>query len=149
MTIGNHPKGRMAMNRLPQSSREIGSFAECRAAYDECRTRLLECKRMMSATNESLSYRTREVRGAKREAAHLRRDMIQITKKQHANEKLKSCGAWSGAAIGCVTLLWAGFAEYGYPGPAWLFEHEFVYGAVCWFTTILFAWAARAFHSVS
>ena len=137
----------MAMNRLPQSSREIGSFAECRAAYDECRERLLEYKRMMSATNEALSHRTREVRGVKKEAAHLRHGMVQMTKAQKANDELKSCGAWPGAAIGCVTVLWAGFAEYGYPGPMWLFEHEFVYGAVCWFATILFAWAAKAFHS--
>ena len=69
MTIGNHPRGQTAMNKLPQSSREIGSFAECRAAYDECRERLLECKRMMSATNEALSHRTKEVRGVKKEAA--------------------------------------------------------------------------------
>ena len=89
----------MAMNRLPQSSREIGSFAECRAAYDECRERLLECKRMMSATNEALSHRTKEVRGVKKEAAHLRHDMIQLTKQQKSNDELKACGAWSGAAI--------------------------------------------------
>ena len=119
------------MNRLPQDSSKIGSFAECRAAFDECRKR----------------YRTRENRETQTEVKTLRRNMVRMTKKQHANEKLKSCGAWSGAAIGCVTLLWTAFEEYGYPGPKWLFENEFVYGGVCWAVTLMFGWAAKAFHT--
>ena len=135
------------MNRLPQDSSKIGSFAECRAAYDECRKRLLDCKKMKGATNEALGYRTKEARETQAEVKHLRRNMVRMTKKQHANEKLKSCGAWSGAAIGCVTLLWTAFGEYGYPGPKWLFENEFVYGGVCWAVTLMFGWAAKAFHT--
>jgi len=102
---------------------------------------------MKGATNEALGYRAAEVRGVRAEVKTLRRNQVQMTRKQEANGKLKASGAWSGAAIGCVTLLWTGFAEYGYPGPKWLFEHEFVYGSVCWFVTLLFGWAAKAYHT--
>jgi|TARA_R110001592_G_scaffold339021_2_gene626484 hypothetical protein len=102
---------------------------------------------MKGATNEALRYRAGEVRGVRAEVKTLRRNMVQMTRKQEAAGKLKASGAWSGAAIGCVTLLWTAFEEYGYPGPRWLFEHEFVYGSVCWFTTLLFGWAAKAYHT--
>jgi len=123
------------------------TFADVKRAYRKLHRELSEAKRMKGATESVLSRTTKDMRAARGEAKHLKRDMIQLTKKQKANDELKSCGAWSGAAIGCVTVLWAGFAEYGYPGPAWLFEHEFVYGSVCWFMTMAFGWAAKAFHS--
>jgi|10_taG_2_1085330.scaffolds.fasta_scaffold83105_3 hypothetical protein len=123
------------------------TFADVKRAYTRLHKELAQEKRMKGATESVLSRTTKDMRKARGEAKHLKRDMIQLTKKQKANDELKSCGAWSGAAIGCVTVLWAGFAEYGYPGPAWLFEHEFVYGSVCWFTTMTFGWAAKAFHS--
>ena len=71
-----------------------------------------------------------------------------IPAKQAAAAKaLKETSGGAGVAIGAVTLLWAGFAEYGYPGPQWLFEHDIFYGAVCWMSTSLFAWAAKAFYA--
>ena len=123
------------------------TFADVKRAYTRLHKELAQEKRMKGATESVLSRTTKDMRKARGEAKHLKRDMIQMTKKQKANDELKSCGAWSGAAIGCVTVLWAGFAEYGYPGPAWLFEHEFVYGSVCWGMTLLFGWAAKAFHT--
>ena len=123
------------------------TFADVKRAYTRLHKELAQEKRMKGATESVLSRTTKDMRKARGEAKHLKRDMIQLTKKQKANDELKSCGAWSGAAIGCVTVLWAGFAEYGYPGPAWLFEHEFVYGSVCWFMTMIFGWAAKAFHT--
>ena len=133
--------------RPPKDPATVGSFAELRSHYRTLWAELEDCRAMKSATNEALGYRAAEVRGVKAEVKTLRRGMVQMTRKQEATGKLKSCGAWSGAAIGCVTLLWTGFEEYGYPGPRWLFEHEFVYGSVCWFTTLLFGWAAKAYHT--
>jgi len=82
----------------------------------------------------------------KREKRVLTRRIDTISKAQTAQEKLKSTCGWSGGAIGCTTILWAGFREYGYPGPAWLFEHEIFYGFVCWCATTLFAWTARSYY---
>ena len=133
--------------RPPKDPATIGSFAELRAHYNVLYGMYENCHKMKGATNEALGYRTAEVRGVRAEVKTLRRGMVQMTKQQHATEKLKSCGTWSGAAIGCVTLLWTAFEEYGYPGPKWLFTHDFVYGSVCWCTTLLFGWAAKAFHT--
>ena len=85
-------------------------------------------------------------REAKKSAKALRKEVAMISKKAAAAKSLKETSGWSGVAIGAVTLLWAGFAEYGYPGPQWLFEHDIFYGAVCWMSTSLFAWAAKAFY---
>jgi len=137
---------RVNWNNLPEDPDGM-TFADVKRAYTRLHKELAQEKRMKGATESVLSRTTKDMRKARGEAKHLRRDMIQMTKKQKAADELKSCGAWSGAAIGCVTVLWAGFAEYGYPGPAWLFEHEFVYGSVCWFMTMLFGWAAKVFHS--
>jgi hypothetical protein len=137
---------RVNWNNLPEDPDGM-TFADVKRAYTRLHKELAQEKRMKGATESVLSRTTKDMRKARGEAKHLKRDMIQLTKKQKANDELKSCGAWSGAAIGCVTVLWAGFAEYGYPGPAWLFEHEFVYGSVCWFMTMIFGWAAKAFHT--
>ena len=137
---------RVNWNNLPEDPDGM-TFADVKRAYTRLHKELAQEKRMKGATESVLSRTTKDMRKARGEAKHLKRDMIQLTKKQKAADELKSCGAWSGAAIGCVTVLWAGFAEYGYPGPAWLFEHEFVYGSVCWFMTMTFGWAAKAFHT--
>ena len=69
-----------------------------------------------------------------------------ISKKAAAAPSFKETSGWSAGAIGSVTLMWAAFGEYGYPGPSWLFEHEIFYGAVCWVATTIFAWAAKGFY---
>ena len=137
---------RINWNNLPEDPDGF-TFSDLQRAYKKLHRELLEAKRTKSATESVLSRTAKDMRKARGEAKHLRHDVVQMTKKQKANEELKSCGAWSGAAIGCVTVVWAGFAEHGYPGPKWLFQHEFVYGSACWFTTMLFGWAAKAFHS--
>jgi len=108
---------------------------------------LQECKRMKGATEGVLSKAVRGEREAKKSARILKKEVTMISKKAAAAQSLRETSGWSAAAIGAVTLLWAGFAEYGYPGPAWLFEHEFFYGAVCWVATSVFAWAAKGFYS--
>ena len=133
--------------RPPRDPATVGSFAELRSHYKQLWVELDDCRKMRGATNEALGFRAAEVRGVRAEVKTLRRNQVQMTRKQEATGKLKASGAWSGAAIGCVTLLWTAFEEYGYPGPKWLFKHEFVYGSVCWATTLLFGWAAKAYHT--
>jgi hypothetical protein len=71
-----------------------------------------------------------------------------MTKKQKAQDELRACGAWSGAAIGLCTLLWQAFNEYGAPFPQFMVESEWFFGSVCWAVTMVFGWAAKAFHGV-
>ena len=130
----------------PQSSKDIASFSECRVEVDK----LLAEKKVLQQDNSNLQIVTRESRAAseelKKEKRQLVRKMDVISRKQAAAEKLKSTSMTSASAISVVTLLWASFGEYGYPGPAWLFEHEIFYGFVCWSATTIFAWVARSYY---
>ena len=130
----------------PQSSKDIASFAECRVEVDK----LLAEKKVLQQDNSNLQIVTRESRAAseelKKEKRQLVRKMDVISRKQAAAEKLKSTSMTSATAISVITLLWASFGEYGYPGPAWLFEHEIFYGFVCWSATTIFAWVARSYY---
>ena len=132
-------------NRLPEDPDGM-TFSDTKKAYKLLYQRLLECKRMKGATEGVLAAATKGEREAKKSAKALRKEVAMSSKKAAAAKSLKETSGWSGVAIGAVTLLWAGFAEYGYPGPQWLFEHDIFYGAVCWMSTSLFAWAAKAFY---
>lgn len=132
-------------NNLPPDPDGM-TFADTQRGYKLLHQRLLECKRMKRATEGVLSTTVKGEREAKKSARALRKEVAMISKKAAAAKSLKETSGWSGVAIGAVTLLWAGFSEYGYPGPEWLFEHDIFYGAVCWVSTSLFAWAAKAFY---
>ena len=130
----------------PQSSKDIASFSECRVEVDK----LIAEKKVLQQDNSNLQIITRESKAAseelKKEKRQLVRKMDVISRQQAAAEKLKSTSMTSATAISVITLLWASFGEYGYPGPAWLFEHEIFYGFVCWSATTIFAWVARSYY---
>lgn len=132
-------------NRLPEDPDGM-TFADVKRGYTLLWQRLQECKRMRGATETVLSKTVKQERELKKEKRVLKKTVELISKKAAANKSFKETSGWSAGAIGCVTLMWAGFAEYGYPGPKWLFEHEIVYGAACWVATTLFAWAAKSFY---
>jgi hypothetical protein len=136
------------MNRLPKSSSEVASFSECRKALDWALKDLAACKTMRQASGHAARGYQKDARDAKTENKSLRRGMVRITKTQKAKDELKATGAWSGAAIGSVTLLWQGFDQYGTPFPKFLMDSDFFYGGVCWVVTLLFGWAAKAYHHV-
>ena len=135
-------------NNLPEDPDGM-TFADVKQGYTLLWQRLRECKRMKGATEGILSKTVKEEREAKKQAKTLRRDMVQMTKQQKARDELKSCGAWSGAAIGLCTLAWQGFHEYGAPFPQFMLESEWFFGSVCWAVTMVFGWAAKAFHGVN
>jgi len=136
---------RVNWNNLPEDPDGM-TFADVKRAYTRLHKELAETKRMKGATESVLHKTTKDMRRARGEAKHLRHDMVQMTKKQKAADELKACGAWSGAAIGCCTLLWQGFEQYGAPFPQFMVESEWFFGSVCWAATMIFGWAAKAFH---
>ena len=101
---------------------------------------------MKSAVDATLKSRTKEVRGTQSDLKKAQSQVALITKKAAAQKSFRETSGWSAGAIGSVTLIWAAFGEYGYPGPSWLFEHEIFYGAVCWVATTIFAWAAKGYY---
>ena len=132
--------------RPPRDPKKIASFAELRMYYEQLVSELDDCKRMKSAVDATLKSRTKEVRGTQSDLKKAQSQVALITKKAAAQKSFRETSGWSAGAIGSVTLIWAAFGEYGYPGPSWLFEHEIFYGAVCWVATTIFAWAAKGFY---
>ena len=134
------------LRKPPRDPKTVGSFAELRQHYQTLWRELDDCKRMKSAVDATLKSRTKEVRGTQSDLKKAQSQVALITKKAAAQKSFRETSGWSAGAIGSVTLIWAAFGEYGYPGPSWLFEHEIFYGAVCWVATTIFAWAAKGFY---
>ena len=130
----------------PRDPKKIASFAELRMNYEKLCIQLDDCKRMKSAVDATLQSRTKEVRGVQTDLRKAKSEVALISKKAAAQKSFRETSGWSAAAIGSVTLCWAGFGEYGFPGPKWVFTQDVFYGAVCWAATSVFAWAAKAFH---
>ena len=134
------------LGKPPRDPKTVGSFSELRMHYAELWRELDDCKRMKSAVDATLKSRTKEVRGVQTDLRKAKSEVALISKKAAAQKSFRETSGWSAAAIGSVTLCWAGFGEYGFPGPKWLFEHDVFYGAVCWAATSVFAWAAKGFY---
>ena len=139
-------KYRVNWGNLPADPEGM-SFADLRKAYTIVTGELKSCKQMRKASSDAARGFQLSAHDAKTENKDLRRGMVRITKKQKAKDELKATGAWSGAAIGSVTLVWQGFDQYGAPFPKFLMDSDFFYGGVCWMVTILFGWAAKAFYN--
>lgn len=136
---------RINWNNLPEDPDGM-TFSDLQKAYRKLHRELSEARRMKSATEAVLSQTAKDGRELKKDKRILTNKVKTMTHQAAANKSFKETSGWSAGAIGCVTLLWAGFGEYGYPGPAWLFEHEIVYGAACWLATTSFAWAAKSVY---
>ena len=89
--------------RPPRDPHTVGSFSELRSYYRELWKELDECKRMKGATNAVLRDRTGEVRGAKAEAKKAHREVVALTKREHAKSKEKSAAAY--ATTAATTLI--------------------------------------------
>tara|TARA_R100000687_G_C6352726_1_gene119613 strand:+ start:167 stop:577 length:411 start_codon:yes stop_codon:yes gene_type:complete len=133
----------------PESSKAIATFAECRIEVDRLLAEKKELHRNLNAMESITRDRRLEAEELKKEKRQLVRKMDVISRKQSAQEKLKSTAGWSGCAIGCVTLTWQAMQHYGSPLPPFLMESEIFYGAVCWVATTTFAWVARSYYEAS
>ena len=89
--------------RPPRDPHTVGSFSELRSHYRVLWKELDECKRMRGATNAVLRDRTGEVRGAKAEAKKAHREVVALTKREHAKSKEKSAAAY--ATTAATTLI--------------------------------------------
>ena len=133
--------------RPPKDPQTIGSFAELRSHYKVLYGMLEECHKMKGATNETLRYRTNEVRGAKEEAKKAKRQVITLTKSEHAKSKEKSSAAYASVAATTLIVFYqvveisGGFGKW-----ASLFEHEAVIGSLQVLIGTVIAAAMRPLH---
>ena len=133
-------------HQRPKCGADCRTFDEARDEVDRLLEDLRELKRQFAAMQGVASKRRHQTDDLKREKRVLTRRIDTISKAQAAAEKLKSTAGWSGAAIGCVTLVWQAMEHYGSPLPPFLMESEIFYGAVCWIATTIFAWVARSYY---
>tara|TARA_R100000234_G_scaffold58970_1_gene35632 strand:- start:1372 stop:1797 length:426 start_codon:yes stop_codon:yes gene_type:complete len=136
---------RINWNNPPQDPSGL-SFADLQKMYGILYRNWVECKRNRGALQSTLTATRKGELELRKEKKVLTSRVQMISKQAAANKSFRETSGWSAAAIGSVTLSWAAFAEYGYPGPKWLFEHEIFYGFICWVATSLFAWAAKGFY---
>lgn len=125
----------------------IASPTELRDSY---RKALEEIKTLRQAAhNERVASREnrKEALEGRKTVKKLNKDILTLTKKEKAQEEASKCGYWSGAATVCVTMLYEAWRVVGFPGGrewAGWWEHEALYGAICWITTMTFASFYRA-----
>ena len=122
------------------------SFADLKKMYGIVYRKLQECKRIRGAEKSTLRASRKAELELREEKKVLTSKVALISKKAAAAKSFRETSGWSAGAISCVTLLWAAFGHYGYPGPTWFWEHEIVYGAICWVATTIFAWAAKLYY---
>ena len=130
--------------RPPKDPATIGSFAELRAHYKTLYGMLEDCHKAKGMTSEALRYRASEVRGAKEEAKKAKRQVITLTKKEHAKSKEKSSAAYSATAC-TVLLIFYQLVEISGGFGKWspLFEHEATIGALQVMIGTVLAYAMR------
>tara|TARA_R110000824_G_scaffold102593_1_gene244071 strand:- start:27 stop:437 length:411 start_codon:yes stop_codon:yes gene_type:complete len=133
--------------RPPKDPQTIGSFAELRSHYTTLYEMYDDCRKMKGATNETLRYRTNEVRGAKEEAKKAKRQVITLTKNEHAKSKEKSSAAYASVAATTLIIFYqivevsGGFGKWQS-----LFEHEAVIGVLQVLIGTVIAAAMRPLH---
>ena len=128
----------------PKDPKRIGSFSELRAHYIVLYSQLEDCRKMRGATNEALRHRTGEVRGTQEELKKARRDVVTLTKKEHAQSKERSSAAFASTG---ATVLIIGYQLVEVSG-GWgrwspVFEHEATIGVLQVIIGTIIAWAMR------
>jgi hypothetical protein len=133
--------------RPPKDPATVGSFAELRAHYNVLYGMYEDCRAMKGATNEALRYRTGEVRGAKEEATRAKRQVITLTKSEHARSKEKSSAAYASVAATTLIIFYQ-IVEVSGGWGKWesLFQHEAVIGVLQVAIGTVLAAAMRPLH---
>ena len=133
--------------RPPRDPATVGSFAELRSHYRQLWVELDDCRKMKGATNESLRFRTNEVRGAREEVKKAKRQVVTMTKAQHAKSKEKSSAAYASVAATTLIIFYQ-IVEVSGGWGKWesLFEHEAVIGVLQVLIGTVIAAAMRPLH---
>ena len=135
------------MNYPPYNKiRSTGEMKEC---YEKALKEITSLRDMQRTERAVSSTNRKENEENKKQVKRLNKNLLTMTKREKAAEEASKCGYWSGAATVCVTMLYEAWRIVGFPmGREWAawWEHEALYGAICWITTMTFASFHRAFH---
>jgi len=133
------------MNYPPYNKiRSTGEMKEC---YEKALKEITSLRDMQRSERAASRDNRKEAEESKRQVKRLSRDLLTMTAKEKAQEEASKCGYWSGGATVFVTMLYEAWRIVGFPGgrqwAAW-WEHEALFGAITWVTTMTFASFYRA-----
>ena len=133
------------MNYPPYNKiRSTGEMKEC---YEKAIKEVASLRESSRNQRAASSENRKEVLESRRQVKRLNKDLLTMTAKEKAKDEASKCGYWSGGATVFVTMLYETWRIVGFPGgrewAAW-WEHEALYGAICWVTTMTFASFYRA-----
>ena len=133
------------MNYPPYN--KIRSTGEMRECYEKAIKEVASLRESARNQRAASSENRKEVLESRRQVKQLNKDLLTMTAKEKAQEEASKCGYWSGGATVFVTMLYEAWRIVGFPGgrewASW-WEHEALYGALCWATTMTFASFYRA-----
>ena len=89
--------------RPPRDPNRVGSFSELRSHYTQLYKELDECKQMKGITNQVLRTTSDKVRGAEAKAKKAHREVVALTKREHAKSKEVSSAKF--ATTAATTLI--------------------------------------------
>ena len=125
----------------------ISSPTELRETYRKAIEEIASLRKAARNQRAASSENRKEVLESRRQVKQLNKDLLTMTAKEKAQDEASKCGYWSGGATVFVTMLYETWRIVGFPGgrewAAW-WEHEALYGAICWVTTMTFASFYRA-----
>ena len=120
----------------------ISSPTELRETYRKAIEEIASLRKAARNQRAASSENRKEVLESRRQVKRLNKDLLTMTAKEKAQEEASKCGYWSGGATVFVTMLYETWRIVGFPGgrewAAW-WEHEALYGSICWITTMTFA----------
>ena len=120
----------------------IASPDQLRDSYRKALEEIKTLRKAAHAERVASRENRKEALEGRKTVKKLNKDIVTLTKKEKAAEEASKCGYWSGGATVCVTMLYEAWRVVGFPGGgawrAW-WEHEALFGAICWITTMTFA----------
>ena len=134
------------MNYPPYNKiRSTGEMKEC---YEKALKEITSLRNDARNERAASSENRKEVLEKRQQVKRLNKNLLTMTAKEKAAEEANKCGYWSGGATVLVTMVYEAFRISGHwpGGRAWQdwWEHEALYGAICWATTMTFASFYRA-----
>lgn len=131
-------------SRPPRDPHKVGSFSELRSYYTQLYEELDECKQMRGITNKVLRTTSDKVRGAKDEAKKANREVVALTKREHAKKSEKSGAAYATTAATTLIISYQVVEVSGGWGKwAPVFEHEATIGVLQVIIGSILAFAMR------
>ena len=117
--------------RPPRDPNRVGSFNELRSHYRELWKELDECKQMKGMTTEVLRTTADKVRGAEAKAKKANREVVALTKREHAKSKEVSSAKFATTAATTLIISYQIVEVSGGWGKwAPVFQHEATIGVL-------------------